>query len=145
DSDLGIFGSESYLEKHGRPRKIGDLARHNCIFMKGNSGILAWRFDGPQGPVAPEVSGSLIADSFSFLRRSVVAGVGLGLLPINDWGGATDDLVRVLPAYGLRGGAVHVVWPSSRYLPARVVAFRDYLVEELTTCHRTKGGARQGE
>jgi DNA-binding transcriptional LysR family regulator len=135
-SDLGIFGSEAYLERHGRPRTVTDLARHNCLFMKGNAGILPWRLDGPRGSVMAEVTGSLIADDFSFLRRSVAAGIGLGLLPIDDFGGQSLDLVRVLPAHGVRGGAVHVVWPSSRYLPARVAAFREFLVEELTKCQR---------
>lgn len=136
-SDLGIFGSEAYLAKHGRPRSVTDLARHNCLFMKGNAGILPWRLDGPRGAVVAEVSGSIIVDSFGFLRRSVAAGIGLGLLPVVDLDHQTDDLVRVLPAYGVQGGAVHVVWPSSRYLPARVAAFRDFLVEELTKCHRS--------
>jgi DNA-binding transcriptional LysR family regulator len=137
DSDLGIFGSESYVAKHGRPRSVADLARHNCLFMKSNAGILPWRLDGPRGSVVAEVSGSLVADNFGFLRRAVAAGIGLGLLPVGDLGGQSDDLVRILPAYGLRGGAVQVVWPSSRYLPARVAAFREFLVDELTRCHRT--------
>jgi DNA-binding transcriptional LysR family regulator len=142
DSDLGIFGSEAYLTKHGRPRKVADLARHNCLFMKGNAGILPWRLDGPHGSIVADVSGSLIADSFGFLHRSVAAGIGLGLLPVGELGGLSSDLVRILPAYGVRGGAVHVVWPSSRYLPARVAAFRDYLVDELTRCHRAGASAR---
>jgi len=52
ESDLGIFGSESYLAKHGRPRAVTDLARHNCLFMKGYGGILPWRLDGPRGDCA---------------------------------------------------------------------------------------------
>jgi DNA-binding transcriptional LysR family regulator len=140
ESDLGVFGSEAYLAKHGRPRTVGDLARHNCLFMKASAGILPWRLDGPRGAVVAEVSGSLVADHFGFLRRAVAAGVGLALLPTVDFsGGPSDDLVRVLPGYGVRGGTIHIVWPSSRYLPARVAAFRDYLVEELTRC---PGGTR---
>jgi DNA-binding transcriptional LysR family regulator len=142
-SDLGIFGAASYLAKHGRPRSVTDLARHNCLFMKSNTGILPWRLDGPRGPVVAEVSGSLTADNFGFLRRAVAAGVGLGLLPVGELGGQSDDLVRVLPAYGVGGGAVHVVWPSSRYLPARVAAFREFLVDELTKCHRAGAGAQK--
>ena len=136
ESDLGVFATEGYLAKHGRPRSIADLARHNCLFMKSSAGIVPWRLDGPRGAVVADVSGSLVADNFAFLRRVVAAGLGLGLLPVGELGGQTDDLVRVLPAYGVRGGAVHVVWPSSRYLPARVAAFRDFLVDELTRCHR---------
>jgi DNA-binding transcriptional LysR family regulator len=142
-SDLGVFGSQAYLARLGRPRSVADLARHNCLFMKGNGGILPWRLDGPRGSVVAEVSGSIVVDNFGFLRRSVAAGVGLGLLPVGDFGGQSDDLVRVLPAYGVRGGAVHVVWPSSRYQPARVAAFREFLVEELTKCQRATSETRR--
>jgi DNA-binding transcriptional LysR family regulator len=141
-SDLGIFGSPAYLAKHGHPRSVADLARHNCLFMKSNAGLLLWRLDGPRGQVEADVSGSMVADSFGFLRRSVAAGVGLALLPIRDFDEPSDDLVRVLPAYGIRGGAVYLVWPSSRYLPARVAAFRDFLAEELTRCQRHLDGRR---
>jgi DNA-binding transcriptional LysR family regulator len=77
------------------------------------------------------------------LRRAVAAGIGLGLLPVADFLGTMQDLVRVLPAYGVRGGVVHVVWPSSRYLPARVAAFREFLVEELTKSISLAHTARQ--
>jgi DNA-binding transcriptional LysR family regulator len=138
-SDLGIFGSQAYLAKHGHPRTIADLARHNCLFMKGSGGVLPWRLDGPRGQVLAEVSGSITVDSFAFLRHSVAAGVGLSLLPTADFGAPSDVLVRVLPAYGISGGNVHLVWPSSRYLPARVAAFRDFLAEELTRRQRHLG------
>jgi DNA-binding transcriptional LysR family regulator len=141
-SDLGIFGSQAYLAKHGHPRSIADLARHNCLFMRSSGGLLPWRLDGPRGQVLADVSGSIVVDSFAFLRRSVAAGVGLALLPTPDFGEPVEDLVRVLPAYGIRGGAVHLVWPSSRYLPARVAAFRDFLAEELTRCERHLDGLR---
>lgn len=141
ESDLGIFGSKAYLARRGSPRTVADLARHNCLFMKSSGGILPWQLDGPRGKVTAEVTGSLIADSFAFLRRSVAAGVGLALLPVRDFGEPDNDLVRVLPAYGIQGGAVHVVWPSSRYVPARVAAFREFLIEELTKCQRIRGAA----
>ena len=141
-SDLGIFGSKAYLAKHGHPRSVADLARHNCLFMKSNAGLLLWRLDGPRGQVLADVSGSIVVDSFGFLRRSVAAGVGLALLPTPDFDEPSDELVRVLPAYGIRGGAAYLVWPSSRYLPARVAAFRDFLAEELTRCQRHLDGWR---
>jgi DNA-binding transcriptional LysR family regulator len=141
-SDLGIFGSQAYLAKQGHPRSIADLAHHNCLFMKSSAGLLPWRLDGPRGQMLAEVSGSIVVDSFAFLRRLVAAGAGLALLPTSDFGEPSEELVRVLPAYGIRGAAVHLVWPSSRYLPARIAAFRDFLADELTRCQRHPDGSR---
>jgi DNA-binding transcriptional LysR family regulator len=88
---------------------------------------------GPAGEESVEVSGPVGVDDFSFLQRIVVAGTGIGLLPAFLCGGATREgtLVRVLPEYVARGGALHLVYPSARYLPQRAVVFRDFLVAAL--------------
>ena len=41
-------------------------------------------------------------------------------------------LARVLPSHGIVGGGLYLVWPSQRLVPARVVAVRELLIEELT-------------
>jgi hypothetical protein len=46
---------------------------------------------------------------------------------------AAGTLVRVLPAYALRGTALSVVSPPLRHVPARVTLLRDFLVRELST------------
>jgi DNA-binding transcriptional LysR family regulator len=80
------------------------------------------------------VSGAAIADSFEFVRGLVKGGVGIGLLPelgLND-DVATGALVRILPAYALRGGALYVVTPPLRHVPVRVALLRAYLIDELS-------------
>jgi DNA-binding transcriptional LysR family regulator len=37
----------------------------------------------------------------------------------------------VLPEYALRGIALYVVYPSAQHLPRKVVAFRDFVLENL--------------
>jgi DNA-binding transcriptional LysR family regulator len=73
------------------------------------------------------------ADSLSFIQGLAVNGAGIGLLPEHGCEAAVarGALVRILPAYAIRGGALHVVSPPLRHVPARVALLRDYLLKEL--------------
>jgi DNA-binding transcriptional LysR family regulator len=56
---------------------------------------------------------------------------------------AAGSIVRVLPQVEMRGGgAVYVVYPSSAHVPARVTAFRDFVVEafnaRLKACQKAE-------
>ncbi len=65
-----------------------------------------------------------------FVRSMIVAGAGIGLLPRINCAAdeASGRLVRVLPDYHARGASLYVVVPSAKNVPARVTAFRDFVV-----------------
>ena len=135
-NDFGVVAAPSYLAARGRPRTPDDLKRHECIRFRTRTGFLPWRLEGPGGASARElpVSGSVICDDMGFMHQATLAGAGLGFLPLQVLG---DDLrkgrlVRVLPRHLMPGGALYVVWPSRRLLPARVALVRDLLVAGLT-------------
>jgi DNA-binding transcriptional LysR family regulator len=134
DSELCIFGSPEYLSRRGTPKRPADLAQHDCLTYGGRDGKLPWRLSGPGGRQTIDVSGPVICNDMVFLRDAVLSGVGLCLVPSEI---VTHDvkagrIVRVLPKYGTPGGGVYVVWPSQKLVPARVVAVREMLIEELT-------------
>jgi DNA-binding transcriptional LysR family regulator len=133
-SELGVYAAPTYLAGRKRPRTPADLRGHDCIRLRGRTGATGWRLDGPGGHREVAVSGSIVADDMGFVHGAVLAGAGLGLLPSES---VRKDLkagrvVRVLPAYGLHGGGLYLVWPSQRLLPARVTLVRDFLFAELT-------------
>jgi DNA-binding transcriptional LysR family regulator len=68
----------------------------------------------------------------------VLAGAGIGLLPqINCTADeASGRLVRVLPAFYARGATLYIVYPSTKQVPARVTAFRDFVSEAFTVWAR---------
>jgi DNA-binding transcriptional LysR family regulator len=130
ESELCVFGASSYLKQHGRPRTVGDLAKHRCVRMRSRVvGLVPWRLQGPRGVEHVEVSGPLVADDFGFISGAVAAGLGLGLLP--DVQSHVGGLERVLPRHAVRGGALYLVWPSARHVPLRVALLRDHLIAEL--------------
>jgi DNA-binding transcriptional LysR family regulator len=126
DADLGLFASEEYLARRGRPKRIADLAHHDCLIFRPMG--TTWTLVGPEGEETVEVSGSIIADEMSFLVRAIASHAGIGLLPT--FIARRASLVRLLPESRRSGGAVYLVMPSKR-VPRRVALLRDYLIEAL--------------
>lgn len=133
DSELGIFASPAYVKRHGPLRKPSDLLEHECMSYGSREAKLPWRLRGPRGEHNVNVKSQIVCDDMLFLRECAVAGLGLALIPVETAAltVAEKRLQRVLPQYGVIGGAIHLVWPSQRLVPARVVAVRELLAEEL--------------
>lgn len=134
NSELGIFGAPEYLARRGHPRRPADLVHHDClIYGGGRDGKLSWRLTGPRGEQTVAVSGPITCDDMIFLRDAVLTGLGLALIPVEIVSAAVKAgrVVRVLPRYGYPSGGIFVVWPSQKLVPARVVAAREMLIEEL--------------
>jgi DNA-binding transcriptional LysR family regulator len=133
-SELGVYAAPAYLKGKTRPRAPADLRAHDCVRLRPRRGTMAWRLEGPDGRHEIAVSGSIIADDMGFVCSAVLAGAGLGFLPIETVHKdvKAGRLIRLLPAYALRGAGLYIVWPSQRLLPARVVLVRDFLLAELT-------------
>jgi DNA-binding transcriptional LysR family regulator len=132
-SDLGLFAAPSYLRRCGPPKDLADLAHHDCVLFRAHGGRASWRLTGSHGEQTVEVAGAVSADDLDFCARAVVAGAGVGLLPrvLGRPRVGADRLVPVLPEWRLAGGALQIVLPSSRFVPARVALLRDFLVEHL--------------
>ena len=133
DSDLGLFASPGYLDAAGRPRRLPELERHECVLYRAGGTAATWRLSGPRGEEQVVVHGRADADEYAFVRAMVLAGSGIGLGPIFMFGPLAEsgELERVLPRLALRGAAVHVVWPSRRFEPAAVVRYREALESSL--------------
>jgi DNA-binding transcriptional LysR family regulator len=143
-----LLAAPTYLRRRGTPKTVPALAGHDCILFRGRRGRAAWELTGPKGAERVEVAGSVSADDFGFVRQMLLAGSGIGLVP---WTTCAQDierdrLVRILPDYAAPGGALHVVYPSARFVPQRVALLRDFLVEGLlersTTCTARDAGRK---
>lgn len=134
ESEFGLFASPAYLDAAGRPRRLADLARHECVLYRAGSATARWRLSGPRGDEEVSVRGRVDTDELAFVRAMVLAGFGIALVPVSTMIRplvASGVLERVLPRYALRGAVVHVVWPSRRFEPAAVALFREALAEAL--------------
>jgi DNA-binding transcriptional LysR family regulator len=133
-SELGLFAAPSYLQRRGRPRRLSDLTTHDCVLHRTAGGILPWHLGGPRGVERVTVKGPITADDLGSVRLLTRAGLGIALMPIvvvrEDL--QRGELVRVFPAYAVRGSALYLVSAPLRHVPTRVTLLRDYLVREIS-------------
>ncbi|AWM88199.1 LysR family transcriptional regulator [Microvirga sp. 17 mud 1-3] len=131
---LMVCGAPSYLERHGLPQSVEDLARHNCLGYTLSSTISAdrWVF-GADGDLVVPVKGNLRANNGDALLAAALAGQGLIYQPtflVGD-GLRSGALVRVLPDLPTYELSVHAVLPSGRQAPAKVRAVVAFLADRF--------------
>ena len=124
--------SPSYLEKHGPPTQLSELAERNCVKHVHYPFQDGWHFVDRNGaPAVARFSGNLITNSGETLRLAALEGVGIamaaGFLVASDL--EAGRLVRLLPEYKSVELAVNAVYPHRHHLSAKVRRFIDLLVE----------------
>ena len=124
-----ICASPKYIEQHGEPKSLADLAEHNCLSAGAQE---LWRLEGPQGQRQLRVKGNIRSNSAEFVREALVAGVGIGLRSTWDISEElkSGKLKIVLPAWrGSTNVAIYAVYPTRDFLPAKVNVFIDFLAD----------------
>jgi len=135
DCPMQLCAAPSYLARCGTPRRVADLAGHNCLSYtlspqqaRGN-----WAF-GPRAEIQVPVQGNLKANNGEALLAAAIGGQGVIYQPefIVAEALAQGTLVAlVLDQPALDLGGLHVLFPPDRRPPAKVRAMIDYLVECL--------------
>lgn len=127
---MWICASPDYIARHGEPEAIEDLAHHEAVLFRDRGGEGRWELDGPEGRIEVKVRGRLSGNEFGFVRAACFAGAGVALLPAPIIRGdvANGRLLRILPDYASGDSDLHVVYPSARFVPTKVTAFRDFAV-----------------
>jgi DNA-binding transcriptional LysR family regulator len=141
DLEAALYASPTYLSRWGAPTTPADLDSHRCVLFRPESGQASWRLQGPDGVSEQRVRGRIGGDDFSFVRGAALAGAGVALLPhlIAADDVAAGRLMRVLPQYVVRGASLYVVYAAARVLPAKIAAFRDFV---LRSCSSNAPGVR---
>lgn len=125
-----LCASPAYIEAHGMPQTPQDLLLHNCLRFSGLASFPLWRLHRGNEVQTITPHGNLTAsDSESLLAA---ARADAGILGAGDWLMSRDlaagRLIQVLPDWHLdSAGGVYLVRPSSRFPPAAVVAFKEWI------------------
>lgn len=130
-SKLIFCAAPGYLQEHGEPRTPQDLAIHRCLVYSNDLKPDLWRLRGPAGLESVRVNGPVCADNGDVLRSAALSGLGIALLPTFIVGAdiRNGGLREVLADYCPPPIAINAVFPSRKFLSARVRSFVDFLVD----------------
>lgn len=118
-----IVASPGYLDRHGLPRSLEDIARHRVISYSNRGGD-EWRFQRNGQTVVIRPTPSLRVNNGDLIRQGAEAGLGLALLPSFLLGDAlsTGRLTELRLDGAPEIDTVHLVYPKATGVPAKVTA-----------------------
>jgi len=129
-----LCASPAYLERHGTPASLAELARHRCIIHRQNDDAYGiWRFSHQDHTEVVKVRGMLSSNDGDIVLGWALD--GHGILIRSEW-----DLARyldsgrlriVLPEFTLPSADLFVYYPTRRNQTLRARAFIDFLVEHF--------------
>ncbi len=127
-----IYASPEYLQEHGTPKSLEDLANHNLVLF--GEGITPTATVNWLGEVLEEknipITASLRVNNIYGIYRAVKAGIGIGSLP-QYFRHEGRGIVRILPELQGPETELYFVYPEELRQSARVTVFRDFLIREL--------------
>jgi DNA-binding transcriptional LysR family regulator len=123
-----LYASAEYLERHGRPRRRADLARHDLVVGTGGLGRSVFgqvllEHGRPERVVAR-------ANTMLTLYRAAASGLGVTALPCF-LGDADDSLVRLFPPEPALTGSLWLLYHGELRQTARVRAFSEFVFESI--------------
>jgi DNA-binding transcriptional LysR family regulator len=123
-----IAASREYLKRHGAPQSPEELARHDFVAI-GN--IDAISLTGPRGTIEVPLRVVLRYRAMTGVVHAVAAGIGLAPIPDIHFEEPEfkEILTPVLTDYPVQGPTMYIVYVSRKYLPLKIRAFIDFLVE----------------
>lgn len=128
-----VCAAPAYLERHGRPETLADLAAHNCLGYTLPTPVNAerWRF-GKDGAIVVPVSGTIRASNGDALRVAALAGIGIVyqptfLLSEDLRAGRLVPIVLDQPLFQFANA--YAVYTPTRHVPAKVRQVIDFLAE----------------
>jgi DNA-binding transcriptional LysR family regulator len=127
---LLVVGSAGYIQRHGRPARVDDLRRHDCLrFRRSNGAIAPWSFVDDGKPIEAMVSGPLIANDYPTLLGAAGRGVGLAQVPRPLVQAAIADgrLEPLLEDVAAMTPGVFLCYPDRRQTLPKLRAFIDHL------------------
>ncbi len=131
DNPRSLVASPAYLEKHGTPRRAGELAHHDCLPLYG---VTHWTFVKAGVESSLRLQSRFSSTSIEGCHAACLAGAGITLL--SDWNVADDLSSGRLTRVTLEDAkpetlAIWAVYPTSRLVPPKVRVFIDALVSAL--------------
>jgi DNA-binding transcriptional LysR family regulator len=136
---LVLCASSAYLDEYGAPAAPDDLRAHQCLTYaypprsEMRAAQPEWTLSGPGGRFAVPVDGRLKIDSAEALRRAVLAGMGIAMLPAILVRADIESkrMVEVLPEFAAPERPLNLLYLRDRQMSPKLRSFVDFIVERF--------------
>lgn len=128
-----VCASPMYLKQHGAPKVPADLEHHRCLRLADPVFSDSWTFVGDDVEQTIRPGETFKVNVAEAMSSAAEAGMGICLLP--DYVAVPalqrGSLVRLLPQFRLQEKSIYALYPSRRFLDAKVKTWVEFLKQEL--------------
>jgi len=135
DNKRVVVASPIYLKKHGTPKTLDELSKHNCLAFSTDGSQRGWTFRQNGKNVTLKVEGNMVCNDGAVLHDWALAGKGLAWRSMWEVGTEIESgkLVTVLDDYTAPGNDIYAIFAQRQHLPLRIRAFVDFLRQAYST------------
>lgn len=121
---IGLYASKDYVERHGKPKKVGELASHSMLLPnEALAGLPVIKWLRKYVP-----SKAIVASSDKITGLYKIAQQGLGIAPLPHYVGDPDpDLVKVMDLPGKFHRNIWILTHPDLRRTARIKAFMKFM------------------
>lgn len=127
---MRLYASENYLQQHGRPDRFADLTGHRLICFSSTAPQPDDAANWLRRFCETACASQMKINSYFGVLKAALNGLGVAALPdyiTRDY----PELVNILPEETSRPITVFFVYPEELRRSQRVMAFRDFILEEV--------------
>jgi DNA-binding transcriptional LysR family regulator len=126
-----VCAAPSYLERHGTPHSLDQLAAHECLVITNGNRPISWQVvDAKGNRTSIKLAGRHTISSGDATLDAAVAGTGIACMP--SWLVCSElragRLVRLLSPEAAEHSPIYALWPHARDLLPRIRTSVDALV-----------------
>ncbi|MFZ5551391.1 MAG: LysR family transcriptional regulator [Pseudomonadota bacterium] len=127
-----LCAAPAYLKAHGEPRSAEALQAHPCL-THTTASVTQFRFRRGSRLIELPVTDRLSANDTAVLRRAVLEGGGIGILPTFLVGGDLREgrLVQVLPSLQPETLGIHAIFLTRQHQPLALRLLVDFLAQRF--------------
>ena len=132
---MKLYASRSYLDVHGTPQTLSEIANHRLLCQRPNSSQVAAGAQFVKELLSQGITKMMTVNNYYAILQGVTHDLGIGVLPdyvTEDF----EDLVEVLPGTNSNEVPVYLAYPSELRQSRRISAFRDFVQDEIILYRR---------
>ncbi|NOI67515.1 LysR family transcriptional regulator [Vibrio sp. 99-8-1] len=137
NTNLVLCASPDYINTRGKPEHPDDLQQHDCLYLAETETDHIWHFIKDEEYLSIPVSGRYAVNHAQMRLNGVKNGLGIGIFHdfVVKHAIERGEVIEVLEEWTLKGnyhGIIALQYAQTKYMPARMRVFIDYVMQHLS-------------